>query len=112
MNSKQKIPSSAPLHPLIPSSYRGGGIERRSLGPLETIRIGEEFGRSLRAGMVVALRGELGAGKTHFVKGIAGSLGIDERELTSPTFALVNEYAATLGDRPFTLFHLDCYRFT
>src|SRR5207244_2209128 len=62
--------------------------------------------------MVVTVQGELGAGKTHFVKGIAGSLGIDERELTSPTFALANEFECTIHGEPFTLFHLDCYRFS
>src|SRR5207244_1702683 len=44
--------------------------------------------------------------------GIAGSLGIDERELTSPTFALANEFECTIHGEPFTLFHLDCYRFS
>ena len=65
--------------------------ERISRSAAETVRMGEEFGAQyLRAGMVVCVRGELGAGKTHFIKGIAGSLGIDERELTSPTFALAH----------------------
>jgi tRNA threonylcarbamoyladenosine biosynthesis protein TsaE len=81
----------------------------------ETVRIGEEFGaKYIRDGVVVCVHGELGAGKTHFIKGIAGALGIDERELTSPTFALANEYPLT---QPLTrgaldfLYHLDCYRF-
>jgi tRNA threonylcarbamoyladenosine biosynthesis protein TsaE len=81
--------------------------------PEETVRAGEEFGRTrIRSGIVVTLQGELGAGKTHFVKGIAGALGIDERELTSPTFALANEFECILNGEPFTLFHLDCYRFS
>ena len=81
--------------------------------PNETVLAGENFGRTqIRSGAVVAIRGELGAGKTHFVKGVAGSLGIDERELTSPTFSLANEFECTLNGEPFTLFHLDCYRFS
>jgi tRNA threonylcarbamoyladenosine biosynthesis protein TsaE len=78
----------------------------------ETVRLGEEFGKQyIRSGVVVCVHGELGAGKTHFIKGIAGSLGIDERELTSPTFALANEFECFNNGMPFTLYHLDCYRF-
>jgi tRNA threonylcarbamoyladenosine biosynthesis protein TsaE len=53
----------------------------------------------------VLLDGPLGAGKTVFVKGIAAALGIDETEVTSPSFTLVNRYAGRL-----TLYHLDLYR--
>jgi tRNA threonylcarbamoyladenosine biosynthesis protein TsaE len=86
----------------------------------ETVRFGEEFGKQyISSGVVVCVHGELGAGKTHFIKGIAGSLGIDERELTSPTFALANEFEmegqAGNGQAGSTdlrqLYHLDCYRF-
>jgi tRNA threonylcarbamoyladenosine biosynthesis protein TsaE len=79
----------------------------------ETVALGEQFLRdNASVGMVVALYGELGTGKTHFVKGMARALGIDERELTSPTYALANEYECKLpDDQPITLFHLDCYRF-
>jgi tRNA threonylcarbamoyladenosine biosynthesis protein TsaE len=81
----------------------------------ETIRFGEEFGNEyIRAGVVVCVHGELGAGKTHFIKGIAGSLGIDERELTSPTYALANEFEieSRAGSTDLrVLYHLDCYRF-
>ena len=84
-----------------------------SASPDETVRIGEAFAREyLAAGVVVALRGELGAGKTHFVKGIARALGIPERELTSPTFSLAHEFDdCELNGEPFTLYHLDAYRF-
>jgi tRNA threonylcarbamoyladenosine biosynthesis protein TsaE len=81
----------------------------------DTIRFGEEFGaKFIRDGVLVCVHGELGAGKTHFIKGIAGSLGIDERELTSPTYALANEFeiegrAGSTDLR--ALYHLDCYRF-
>jgi len=70
----------------------------------ETILEGEKLGRTLKSGAVVALYGELGAGKTAFSKGIASGLGIDAN-VTSPTFTIVNEYT---GEIP--LFHFDMYR--
>ncbi len=80
--------------------------------PEETVRSGEALGRDhIRSGAVITVQGELGAGKTHFIKGVAGSLAIDERELTSPTFALAHEFDCILNGEPFTLYHLDCYRF-
>ena len=71
----------------------------------ETLDFGERLGRELQRGDVVALFGDLGAGKTAFVKGIARGLGIAQ-EVTSPTFILVHEY--TGGRLP--LFHVDLYR--
>jgi tRNA threonylcarbamoyladenosine biosynthesis protein TsaE len=80
--------------------------------PEETIALGKDFARSLlQVGSVVMIRGDLGAGKTHFIKGIARALGIDERELTSPTFSLAHEFDCFLNGKSFTLHHLDCYRF-
>ena len=78
-----------------------------------TVEAGESFARDvLGRPVVVALRGELGAGKTHFVKGIAAFFGIDARELTSPTYALVNEFeCVSHADQVQRLYHLDCYRF-
>ncbi|HVM61566.1 MAG TPA: tRNA (adenosine(37)-N6)-threonylcarbamoyltransferase complex ATPase subunit type 1 TsaE [Verrucomicrobiae bacterium] len=73
--------------------------------PEETVGFGERLGRELQAGDVVALVGELGAGKTALVKGIARGLGITQ-EVTSPTFTLIHEY--TGGRLP--LFHIDLYR--
>jgi tRNA threonylcarbamoyladenosine biosynthesis protein TsaE len=67
--------------------------------------IAAEFGRNLRAGMVLSLIGDLGAGKTEFVKGLAIGLGVDN-EVTSPTFTIVHEYRE--GRLP--LFHMDFYR--
>ncbi|MEI8135185.1 MAG: tRNA (adenosine(37)-N6)-threonylcarbamoyltransferase complex ATPase subunit type 1 TsaE [bacterium] len=77
----------------------------------ETIASGESFARRwLTAGAVVLLRGELGVGKTQFTKGIARHFGLDENEIASPTYSLVNEYEVhTHGVEK--LFHLDCYRF-
>ncbi len=70
----------------------------------ETEAVGEEFGRRIADGTVVAMYGDLGAGKTAFVRGMARGMGITER-VSSPTFTIVNEY---LGDR--TLIHFDMYR--
>lgn len=72
----------------------------------ETVHLGRLLAGILRPGMVVALRGDLGAGKTTLVKGIASGLtGIDERDVTSPTFTILQEY-----NGPVTLYHLDAYR--
>ena len=76
-----------------------------SHSPAETEALGEKFGRAASRGWVIALTGELGAGKTQLVKGLARGLGIAAR-VHSPTFTLVNEYA---GGR-LKLFHLDLYR--
>jgi tRNA threonylcarbamoyladenosine biosynthesis protein TsaE len=76
-----------------------------SHSPAETESLGEQFGREARRGLVIALSGELGAGKTQLVKGLARGLGIAVR-VHSPTFTLVNEYA---GGR-LRLFHMDLYR--
>ncbi len=76
-----------------------------SHSPAETESLGEQFGRVAKNGTVIALSGELGAGKTQFVKGLARGLGISVR-VHSPTFTLVNEY----GGGRLKLFHLDLYR--
>lgn len=76
-----------------------------SHSPGETYTLGESWGRAAKAGWVIALCGDLGAGKTELVKGLAGGLGIPER-VHSPTFALLNVYSG--GRLP--LFHLDLYR--
>jgi tRNA threonylcarbamoyladenosine biosynthesis protein TsaE len=71
----------------------------------ETEALGEVWGRSAASGLVIGLVGELGAGKTQLVKGLARGLGAGER-VHSPTFALLNQYIS--GRLP--LFHLDLYR--
>ena len=73
--------------------------------PEETENLGEALGRRLPAGTVLAYRGELGAGKTAFTRGLARGLGYRE-PVTSPTYTIVNEY---LGGR-LPLFHFDMYR--
>jgi tRNA threonylcarbamoyladenosine biosynthesis protein TsaE len=76
-----------------------------SHSPAETESLGETFGRAASHGLVIALSGELGAGKTQLVKGIARGLVVTAR-VHSPTFTLVNEY----GGGRLKLFHLDLYR--
>ena len=75
-----------------------------SASPDETMRFAGEFAKKLMPGSVVALEGELGAGKTVFVKGIARQLKIQD-EITRPTFNIVKEYEGTLK-----LYHFDVYR--
>ena len=72
----------------------------------ETEALGDRIGRAAKAGDVIALWGELGAGKTTLVRGIAKGLGIAPRDVTSPTFIIVHEHEG--GRLP--LFHVDMYR--
>ena len=76
----------------------------RTLTPQETAAAGEALGRTLGAGEVVALYGELGSGKTCLVQGLVRGLGVS-RQATSPTFVLVNEYRGRLP-----VHHVDAYR--
>src|SRR5438270_44849 len=73
--------------------------------PNETHALGERWARGAKPGWIIGLVGDLGAGKTHLVKGIAEGLGITSR-VQSPTFTLVHEYSAGR----FPLYHLDLYR--
>lgn len=76
-----------------------------------TTAIGRRLVESLRPPRLLILRGDLGAGKTTLVKGIATALGAaDEDEVTSPTFTLVHEYSGTLDGKHVKLLHLDLYR--
>ena len=70
----------------------------------ETIKLGMNFGKVLKPFDVVSVVGELSAGKTHFIKGIAKALKIKD-EITSPTFTIVNEYSGNIN-----LNHFDFYR--
>src|SRR5579862_9853814 len=72
----------------------------------ETAAAGRELARTLAPGSIVLLSGDLGAGKTAFVRGMADGLGIDPADVTSPTFVLVQEYRS--GRLP--LYHVDLYR--
>lgn len=80
-------------------------VEYISRSPEDTARISAEIATQLRAGDIILYEGDMGAGKTTFTKGLAAALGITD-PVTSPTFALVNEY--TEGRLP--LFHFDLYR--
>ena len=71
---------------------------------METEQVGACLARRLHAGDVVAMSGDLGAGKTVFIRGLARGLGVTAR-VTSPTYTVVNEYEGTLP-----LFHFDMYR--
>lgn len=80
-------------------------LELVSAGVEQTQQLGAQLGRLARQGDVFALQGELGSGKTNFVKGLARGLEI-ENEVHSPTFILANEYRG--GRLP--LYHIDAYR--
>lgn len=80
--------------------------ERITRSPEETRALGEEIGRKLREGDVVALIGELGAGKTCLTQGLGWGLGVDPKlYLTSPSFTLIKEYRGRLR-----VYHIDLYR--
>ncbi|MCB0064374.1 MAG: tRNA (adenosine(37)-N6)-threonylcarbamoyltransferase complex ATPase subunit type 1 TsaE, partial [Caldilineaceae bacterium] len=72
----------------------------------ETHALGQQIGSQLQPGMILALSGNLGAGKTALTQGIAVGLGITAT-VTSPTFIFVNEYVTPTG---YTLIHIDSYR--
>lgn len=80
--------------------------EMQTASEAETSAAGEALGRAVRAGDVVLLYGDLGAGKTAFVRGMARGVGADPEEVSSPTFTIVQEYPGTAV----TLYHVDLYR--
>jgi len=81
-------------------------LTRTTSSESETEALGATLGQLLQPGDVLALVGDLGAGKTCLTRGLAAGLGIDE-PVTSPTFILVAEYTTAAG---FPLYHADCYR--
>jgi tRNA threonylcarbamoyladenosine biosynthesis protein TsaE len=72
----------------------------------DTEKIAADFARSLKGGQCVALHGQMGAGKTHFVRGMVMGLGGEPRTVSSPTYVLLNVY----DTGRLTVFHLDAYR--
>ncbi len=82
-------------------------MKLQSNSDAETRDIGRRIGERLKRGDVVCLYGDLGAGKTTMVKGIASALGISERDITSASYTIVAEYDAGV---PF--YHIDLYRLT
>jgi tRNA threonylcarbamoyladenosine biosynthesis protein TsaE len=81
-------------------------LTRRTASEAETAAVARELAASLDAGAVVLLHGDLGAGKTVFVRGLAEGLGVEPDAVSSPTFTIVQEYRG--GRLP--LFHVDLYR--
>jgi len=81
-------------------------IEVLSHSVEETLSLGEQIGRRLKGGEVLAISGPLGSGKTHLIKGIVRGSGCeDQDQVSSPTFVLVNEYEGR-----FQIYHIDAYR--
>ncbi len=80
-------------------------MERITKSKDETIALAKEFAKNIKIGDVIILLGDLGAGKTHFVKGLAQGLG-SENLVTSPTFTIMNIYEG--GKMP--IYHFDMYR--
>jgi tRNA threonylcarbamoyladenosine biosynthesis protein TsaE len=78
-----------------------------SHNPRETEQLGSLLGCMLAKGDIIALCGELGSGKTTLARGMAHGMGLEEGEVASPSFTLVNEYQG-----PLPLYHIDLYRLT
>ncbi|MFA5105003.1 MAG: tRNA (adenosine(37)-N6)-threonylcarbamoyltransferase complex ATPase subunit type 1 TsaE [Candidatus Margulisiibacteriota bacterium] len=76
---------------------------------LETRRFAEEFAKSLKAGDVIALYGQLGSGKTTFIQGLSKGLGLSNF-VTSPSFVIINEYPLCRGKQISSFYHVDLYR--
>lgn len=81
-------------------------MTRNSRSVADTRRLGATFASRLAPGDIVALEGDLGSGKTEFVRGACKALGVPDDVVTSPTFTIVNEYS---GEGT-TVFHIDAYR--
>ena len=80
-------------------------LPAESASPDETVALGRRLADVLQPGDVLALYGDLGAGKTHLVKGLCAGLGVPAATVSSPTFTLVNEYDGALP-----VYHFDAYR--
>jgi tRNA threonylcarbamoyladenosine biosynthesis protein TsaE len=80
-------------------------LEVEVAGEKNTEQLGQQLASLVQGGDVLALYGELGAGKTCLVRGLAKGLGVEEGLVASPSFSLINEYPG-----PVPLFHIDCYR--
>src|SRR6476469_5189710 len=86
------------------------GLDLLSASETETVAIGRQIGTRLRAGDLVLLLAPFGAGKTYLTKGIAAGLGADADEVNSPSFVVINEYAADVAHAQMPIYHADLYR--
>lgn len=77
----------------------------KSRSETETITIAREFSATIEPGAVICLQGNLGAGKTYFVRGFVQGFGLSGDEVSSPTFTIINEYEGIMP-----IYHFDCYR--
>lgn len=77
----------------------------QSESPGQTIEIAKDFSKRVKAGDIICLRGDLGAGKTQFVHGFVQGFGFTGNEVSSPTFTVINEYHGDIN-----IYHFDCYR--
>ena len=84
-------------------------MEVYSDSPRKTQKIAQELTSTLKGGEIIALFGDLGTGKTVFIKGLAKSLKI-KKPITSPTFVFMKIYKALAGQKPVTFYHIDLYR--
>lgn len=75
----------------------------------ETIELGRRFARQLKKGDVVLFFGDLGSGKTEFIKGICRYFDVEEM-VTSPTFTIMNQYTGKIFGEQVTIYHIDLYR--
>lgn len=86
--------------------YAHRTLPQETHSPEATQAFGHALAAHVQPGDVIALYGNLGAGKTHLTKGLCSALGIPEANVNSPTFTLVNEYSGA----PFPVYHFDAYR--
>lgn len=89
-------------------------LEVISHSEAETIAFGRRLGALLQPGDLILMFAPFGAGKTHLTKGIGGALGVDEADVNSPSFVLINEYQSSLRASPgrgrMPIYHVDLYR--
>lgn len=97
---------SPPLGGREPCGEAPGSLSLLTHSEDETRRVGARLANLLRGGELIGLHGDLGAGKTVFVRGVADGLGVDPAKVRSPTFTLINEY----GGGRLLLYHIDLYR--
>ncbi len=94
--------TSADTHQAIPETHI-------SLSEEETVDLGRSFASQLHRGDVVALIGDLGAGKTEFVRGVCSFFEVEEI-VSSPTYTIINQYNGTFDNETIQIYHLDLYR--